>query len=126
MGQLKRILYVDDDADIRAIAQLALESVGGFDVCLCDSGAKALEEATAFAPDLILLDVMMPSLDGPATLQQLRIIPDLTATPAIFLTAKAHPDEISDLKAQGVIDVIIKPFDPMTLSEQILQIWNGL
>ncbi len=121
---LRKLLYVEDEADIRAVAQLALEAVGGFTVELCSSGEEALRRAPAFQPDLILLDVMMPGMDGPTTLQALRAVPALAATPAVFMTAKVQPAEIAHFKSLGALDVIAKPFDPMTLSETVRQIWS--
>lgn len=123
---LKRILYVEDEADIQAVAKLALEMVGGFTVKICSSGTEALAEAAGFAPDLLLMDVMMPHMDGPTTLAKLRKIPTLTNVPAIFMTAKTQPDEIEQLKKQGAVDVIAKPFDPMSLAEQVRTIWKSV
>ena len=122
--KLERILYVEDEADIRAVAQLALEMVGGFKLQICSSGTEALSKAEAFAPDLILLDVMMPGMDGPSTLQGLRERPSLTDTPAVFMTAKVQPAEIAHFKSLGALDVIAKPFDPMALAGQIKRIWE--
>ncbi len=121
---LQRILMVEDEADIREIAQLALEAVGGFQVKLCASGREALREAPLFAPDLILLDVMMAEMDGPSTLAQLRRLPQLACTPVIFMTAKVQPHEVARYKELGALDVISKPFDPMTLSDQLQAIWT--
>jgi CheY-like chemotaxis protein len=123
MAPLTRILMVDDEADIRVIAHLSLTAVGGFTVELCSSGPEALQKATSFAPDLILLDVMMPGMDGPTTLKGLREIPSLAQTPVVFMTAKVQPLEIAQLKACGAIDVLPKPFDPMALSESLKRIW---
>lgn len=120
---LSRILYVEDDADIREIAQLALEIVGGFKVLLCPSGEQALAQAPAFAPQLILLDVMMPGMDGPTTLTALRQQPELAHIPIAFMTAKIQPQEIAAYKAMGAVDVIAKPFDPMLLPQQVTDIW---
>ena len=86
---LKKILYVEDDTDIQAVAQMALEMVGGFDVKICSSGREAIAEAGGFAPDLMILDVMMPGMDGPQTLGALHEIAGLETTPAVFMTAKA-------------------------------------
>jgi CheY-like chemotaxis protein len=121
---LKRILYVEDEPDIQAVAKLALESVGGFTVKICGSGSEALKEAPGFTPDLILLDVMMPGMDGPTTFKALREIPQMAATPVIFMTAKVQPHEVAHYKELGAIDVISKPFDPMTLSTTINDIWR--
>lgn len=121
---LKRILYVEDEPDIQAVARIALEHVGGFTLEVCTSGQEALEKCPGFKPDLLLLDVMMPGMDGVSTLQALRAIPGCEHTPAMFMTAKVQPQEIAQLRLQGAIDVIPKPFDPMTLSENIKSLWN--
>ena len=121
---LERILYVEDEPDIRAVARLALEAVGGFKVCICDSGKAALEAVQAFNPDLILLDVMMPGMDGPSTLSALRELPDQQETPIVFMTAKVQAAEVVRYQQQGAIDVIAKPFDPMTLSTTVRDIWE--
>jgi CheY-like chemotaxis protein len=124
MTMLTRILFVEDDPDIQMIAQLALEAVGGFTVALCSSGAEALRAAPAFQPDLILLDVMMPGMDGPTTLQALRAEQALASTPVVFMTAKVQRHEIEQYRALGAIDVIAKPFDPMTLSTTLNTLWS--
>jgi len=122
---LSRILYVEDEADIRAVAKMALEAVGGFEVIACASGAEALAAAPSANADLLLLDVMMPGMDGPATLKALRDTFATEKTPVIFMTAKVQPAEIAQFKALGAIDVIPKPFDPMQVSEEIRRIWNA-
>ena len=124
MDTLTRILYVEDEPDIRAVAKLALEMVGGFTVKICESGEEALREAAAFAPDMILLDVMMPGIDGPTTLKGLREQASLAKVPAAFMTAKVQPTEIAHYKSLGALDVIPKPFDPMTLANQVRAIWE--
>ncbi len=121
---LKRILYVEDEPDIQAVAKLALEMVGGFTLEVCSSGMDALEKAPGFAPQLILLDVMMHGKDGPTTLAALRALPGTAGTPAIFMTAKVQPGEVAQYREQGAVDVIPKPFDPMTLSSTIEEIWK--
>lgn len=120
---LYRILFVEDDADIQAIGKLALEAVGGFKVELCSSGKQALERAKSFAPDLILLDVMMPEMDGLSTFTALRAQPHTVQTPIVFMTAKVQAYEIARYKQMGALDVISKPFDPMTLPNTIHSIW---
>lgn len=124
MRQLSKILYVEDEPDIQAVAKIALEAVGGFTVCICSSGSDALSKVLAFAPDLILLDVMMPGMDGPATLKALNAIPELESVPYVFMTAKVQPSEIEYFKSLGAVDVIPKPFDPMTLSDKVKDIWQ--
>lgn len=124
MSTLQRILYVEDEPDIRTVARLALEHVGGFTVHLCASGDEARREAEAFAPQLILLDVMMPGMDGPGTLRALREIPALATVPVAFMTAKVQAGEVAALLALGALAVIAKPFDPMTLADQVRAIWE--
>ena len=121
---LTRILHVDDETGIREVAKLALESVGGFTVQVCGSGSEALEIAPRFKPDLILLDVMMPEMDGPSTLKALLARGDTAEIPVIFMTAKTQAHEIAKFKDLGAADVIVKPFDPMTLSDQVREIWE--
>ncbi len=122
---LQRILYVEDEPDIQAVAKLALEMVGGYQVMICSSGREALNNVNSFTPDLILLDVMMPGMDGPTTLQNLRSDPATAGVPVIFLTAKVQPSEVAEYQALGALNVIAKPFDPMTLAAQVRQIWDG-
>lgn len=125
-AELQKILYVEDEEDIRAVAELALESVGGFTLKSCGSGQQALREGPDFDPDLILLDVMMPGMDGPSTLEALMLIPALTDTPVIFMTAKVQSDEVAYYKKLGAVGVIPKPFDPMGLADQIRGIWANI
>jgi len=122
---LSRILYIEDEEDIQVVTKIALETVGGFTLLVCGSGAEALKEAPEFRPQLILLDVMMPGMDGPTTLKSLRTLPGLDKTPVVFMTAKVHPSEISNFKQMGALEVIAKPFDPMKLAEKIRDIWNA-
>jgi len=123
---LTRILMVEDDPDIRAVAHLSLTAVGGFTVALCASGEEALAQAEAFAPDLLLLDVMMPGMDGPATLAALRAKPALAGVPALFMTAKVQPQEVAHYRDLGAADVLPKPFDPMSLPGQLRALWERL
>jgi two-component system OmpR family response regulator len=120
---LERILYVEDDPDIQAIALMVLDSISGFAVEPCSSGREAVSKAVAFAPDLILLDVMMPGMDGPETLKALRQFPELQQTPVVFMTAKVQPQEVAEYLALGAVGVIAKPFDLMTLTQQLLDVW---
>jgi len=121
---LSRILYVDDDADVRKVATFALKMVGKFTVEPCASGEEALEKAVDFAPQLLLLDVMMPGMDGPTTLALLRELPEIAGVPAVFMTAKVQPQEVSRYRELGSLDVISKPFDPMTLAASVRGIWE--
>ena len=119
MSALNRILYVEDEPDIREVAKLALETVGGFTIQACSSGQEALDSITGFKPDLILLDVMMPGMDGPATLEALRKLPEAADIPVVFMTAKVQPQEVNAYLEMGALNVIPKPFDPMALSDQV-------
>jgi len=116
------ILHVEDDGDIREIAKMALEIDDDVSVKQCDCGEAAIAVASDIRPDVLLLDVMMPGATGPETLMQLRRFEHLTKTPAIYMTARAQPSEVVDLKKTGALGVIIKPFDPMTLGQQIKDI----
>lgn len=121
---LRKIMHVEDDPDIREIAMIALETVGGLEVEQCASGQEALVRAPEVKPDLFLLDVMMPGMNGEETFLALRAMPEFADTPAVFMTAKAQPAEVEKLRQLGADDVITKPFDPMTLADQIQEIWN--
>ncbi|MEQ1657734.1 MAG: response regulator [Hylemonella sp.] len=121
---LERILYAEDEPDIQAVAKLALEMLGGFTVLICGNGHEALAKVKDFAPDLILLDVMMPGMDGPTTLEKLRADPATAGIPVIFLTAKVQPAEVAQYQSLGALNVIAKPFDPMTLAAQVKQVWS--
>jgi two-component system OmpR family response regulator len=123
---LQRLLYVDDDPDIQTIASLALVNIGGLELLMCSSGAEALASYTAYAPQLILLDVMMPGLDGPATLAELRRLPAWQAPPVVFVTAKVRNQERQRYLDIGAVEVIPKPFDPMTLADQLRAVWTRL
>ncbi len=121
---LNRILYVEDDADIRRIVSLSLESIGAYTVAACGSCADALQVVDDFDPDLLLLDVMMPDVDGPGTLRELRKRDGATDAPAVFITAKVQAGDLASYRRLGVVDVIVKPFDPMALSDRIAEIWH--
>lgn len=126
MAEIEKILYVEDEPDIRMIAEIALRDIGGFTLETCSSGEEALEKAEAFGPDLILLDVMMPGMDGPNTLEYLRKLERTALTPVIFMTAKVQPQEITYYKSLGAAEVISKPFDPMNLAQKIRNIMSNL
>ncbi|AKI01034.1 Response regulator receiver domain protein [Hoeflea sp. IMCC20628] len=121
---LTRILYVEDDDSIAQVVLMALEELGGFTVIHCDGGQKALDAVVEFAPQLILMDVMMPRMSGPETLEQLQQMPRAKEIPVIFMTAKVQTHEKESYRKLGAIGVISKPFDPMTLSEQIISLWR--
>lgn len=120
---LKKILYVEDEPDIQTVASMAL-TAGGFDVECYSSGEEALKRIPLYKPDLILLDVMMPGMDGPTTLKKIRENPESKDIPIIFMTAKVQAKEVEHYKQIGGMDVIAKPFDPMLLSQTIQEIWN--
>lgn len=121
---LNKIMYVEDEPDIRDIAKLVLQNVGGFDVCVVPGGQEALEIIDEYAPDLILLDAMMPGMDGPATFAEIRKLDSFKNTPIAFLTAKLMENDISAFLELGAVGVIAKPFDPMSLSEQVKELWE--
>lgn len=121
---LSRILLIDDEPDIRTVAQLSLTALGGFTVECCASGAEALTRIQAFAPDLVLLDVMMPGMDGPSTLERLRSDPATAHIPVVFVTARVQPQEVVAYRAIGAVDVVAKPFDPMALPQLLRDIWS--
>lgn len=123
---LQRILYVDDDPDMWGIAKLALETVGKFTLKICGSGAEALSSAADFGPDLILLDVVMPEMDGPATFADLRKISGMESVPIVFMTGDALPDDVARYKKMGAADVIPKPFKPMTLAQTVSDLWDNI
>lgn len=123
---LSRILVVEDDPDIQMVAGMGLRAVGGFTVELASSGAEAIQIAPEFKPDLILLDVMMPEMDGISTFKALQDLPAVAAVPVVFLTAKVQTHEVSQYRQLGAVDVIAKPFDPMTLPSLLHQIWTQI
>jgi len=115
----RTILLIDDEPDIRAVVELSLGSLAGWDVLTAGNGTDGVAVAAARQPDVILLDVMMPELDGPATLDALRAHDDTRAIPVLFMTAKAQAGELTRYASLGVAGVIPKPFDPMTLATQV-------
>ena len=117
-----KILIIDDEDDIRRTICMSLERVGKLQVCDADSGPAGVSAARREKPDAILLDVMMPGMEGPAVLTALRDDPGTAKIPVIFLTAGLAPGELMRLKRLGAAGVIAKPFDPMTLSKQILEL----
>ncbi len=123
MTETLKIMYVDDEADIRTIVEFALEDEEDFELKLCASGQEALDNVDSYRPDLVLLDVMMPGMDGPTTLQRLHEHPSFAQLPIAFVTAKVQPNEVAHFKAIGATDVIAKPFDPMSLADQVRDIW---
>lgn len=122
---LEKIMMVEDDTDIQSIVKLSLESIGNFRVLTCSSGYDALSNVTAFNPDLILLDVMMPEMDGVETFKKLRANNASKMTPIIFMSAKIQSHEVDEYYQLGAMSVIAKPFDPMTLPKTILDCWDS-
>ena len=120
---LQRILLADDEPDILEVSRIALETVGGFEVAVCSSGAELLQRLPDFSPDLIIIDVMMPDMAGPEVLTRVRQVPGFSETPVIFLTGVINGNELKNLRDSGAADVILKPFDPMTLADRIDGIW---
>lgn len=119
-----KVLYVDDEPDIREVAGFALELDPGIELktqC-CGFDAVMMLSQGAWRPDVLLLDVMMPEMDGPTTLAQIRQLPGLSETPAIFITARAQSDEQAAFAALGAVGVITKPFDPMTLAGDLRRV----
>lgn len=121
---LKSILYVEDDLHVRTTAKLVLEVIGKMEVRDCSSGHEALHAACGFQPDLILLDVMMPELDGLATLERLRSMPHLADTPALFVTGLTTASDIERYSDAGAIGVIPKPLVPLKLTDQLRTFWE--
>lgn len=125
---IRRVLVVDDEDAIREIAQLSMKVVGGHRATSASSGAEALDRAVADPPDVILLDVMMPGLDGPATVARLQADPRTRNIDVVLLTAKVRPNDLARVDMlPGVAGVIAKPFDPMTLPAQVAVIlgWDS-
>ncbi len=123
MEQLKRILYVDDDPSICELVELAFEISGDVELCVCHSGEEALEQIENFDAQLVVIDVNMPNMDGPATVISLgqkgfRI-------PVVFATAETSPEIHRQLRSLGSLDILVKPFDPLNLGQRLRDIWNS-
>jgi CheY-like chemotaxis protein len=115
----RRILIIDDEDDIREVAALSLETVAGWEVMMAGSGAAGIVKAKEQIPDAILLDVMMPMMDGPTTFRELRALPETANIPVILLTAKVQAADQKRFSDLGVSAVMFKPFDPLTLAGDI-------
>jgi len=118
----KRVLIIDDEDDIREVAQVSLETMAGWDVQTARSGKEGLEKAAAGQPDVILLDVMMPDMDGPTTFQEFKSRPETSHIPVVLLTAKVQKAEQGQLSSMGFKAILAKPFDPVTLADQLAEI----
>ncbi|UYY59614.1 response regulator [Sphingomonas sp. S2-65] len=119
---MTRILYVDDEADIREVAEMSLELDPEFEVRTCATGPEAIAQASAWQPDLVLLDVMMPEMDGPTVFAHLRAAPQTAAIPVVFITARTQASEVRGFEALGARGVLAKPFDPMTLAIKVREL----
>ena len=123
---LNRICYVEDDEDIQRIVRMSLERVGKMTVTVVSDPTQAIGTITEFQPDLVMLDWMMPVLDGPALFQQMKLRPETSALPVVFITAKASQRDLDELKSLGAAGTISKPFSPKDLPEQLRAIWAAL
>ena len=123
---LNRICYVEDDEDIQRIVRMSLERVGKMTVAVVSDPTQAIATINEFRPDLVMLDWMMPVLDGPALFRQMKLRPETSALPVVFITAKASQRDLDELKSLGAAGTISKPFSPKDLPEQLRAIWAAL
>jgi len=123
---LSRICYVEDDEDIQRIVRMTLERVGKMTVEVVGDPTLAIEAMTAFKPDLVMLDWMMPKMDGPTLFRQMKLRPETSALPVVFITAKASQSDLNELLALGAVGAISKPFSPKDLPDQLRAIWAKL
>jgi CheY-like chemotaxis protein len=123
---LSRICYVEDDEDIQRIVRMTLERVGKMTVEVVGDPTLAIEAMTAFKPDMVMLDWMMPKMDGPALFRQMKLRPETSALPVVFITAKASQHDLDELLALGAVGAISKPFSPKDLPGQLRAIWAKL
>jgi two-component system, OmpR family, response regulator len=123
---LQRICYVEDDEDIQRIVRMSLERVGKMTVALVSDPTQAIEAIKEFRPDLVMLDWMMPVIDGPTLFRQMKLRPDTANLPVVFITARASQRDLEELKSLGAAGTISKPFSPKDLPDQLRAIWAGL
>ncbi len=123
---LSRIVYVEDDEDIQRIVRLSLEKVGKFTVRIVGEPTRAIDAILEFKPDLVMLDWMMPGMDGPTLFRKMRETAGIEQMPVVFITAKASSAEMDELRALGAAGAISKPFSPKDLPDQLRAIWQGL
>jgi two-component system, OmpR family, response regulator len=123
---LMRICYVEDDEDIQRIVRMSLERVGKMTVEVVGDPTVAIEAMTSFRPDLVMLDWMMPAMDGPTLFRQMKLRPETSALPVVFITAKAAQRDLDELTALGAVGTISKPFSPKDLPDQLRAIWKKL
>lgn len=124
MRELKKILYAEDEPDIQAIVKAIIQAMSNYQIKICNNGQKLLDCVEEYNPDLILLDVMMPKMDGLGTFKHLQKNKKTKNIPVIFMTAKAQVHEVKNFSKTGVIGIITKPFDPMQLCFNIKNIWE--
>ncbi len=123
---LNRVCYVEDDEDIQRIVRMSLERIGKMTVEVVGDPLVAIDAMTRFAPDLVMLDWMMPGLDGPTLFRKMKEQPETSAYPVVFITAKASPKELEELMRLGAAGAISKPFSPKDLPDQLREIWKKL
>jgi CheY-like chemotaxis protein len=123
---LQRICYVEDDEDIQRIVRMSLERIGHMSVEIVTDPLRAIDVMKAWAPDLVMLDWMMPGMDGPALFRQMKQLPETASLPVVFITAKATQRDMEELAALGAAGTISKPFSPRELPDQLRAIWAKL
>jgi len=123
---LQRILLADDEPDILEISRIALETVGGYEVAVCESGTEFLKLLPEFQPDLVIIDALMPDMNGLEVLAEMRRMVGFEDVPAVFLTGLVLERDLRDLRASGAVDIITKPFDPLKLPLRIDGIWDAV
>jgi two-component system, OmpR family, response regulator len=123
---LNRICYVEDDEDIQRIVRMTLERVGKMTVEVVGDPTLAIEAMAAFKPDMVMLDWMMPKMDGPTLFRQMKLRPETSSLPVVFITAKAAQSDLNELLALGAVGAISKPFSPKDLPDQLRAIWAKL
>ncbi|WP_370263159.1 response regulator [Limnobacter sp.] len=119
MNSPRKVLHVEDDPTLRKLVKMALERIGGMEVLSCERGSDAVRQAPDYNPDIILLDAMMPEMDGPQTFKALTCTMDLSNTPVLFMTARVQAEELEEYRSLGAFGVIPKPFDPTTLHREL-------
>lgn len=125
MKELKKILYAEDEPDVQTVVEMTIQAMSDYEIKICENGKKLLDCVGDYNPNLILLDVMMPEMDGLTTFKNLQQNENTKDIPVIFMTAKAQVHEVEKFKEIGALGVITKPFDPMSLCDEILEIWNN-
>lgn len=124
--ELQTVMIVEDNDDIRDVLRMSLEAIGGLQVNACASGGEALERLQDDLPDLVLLDWMMPTIDGSEVMARMRADPRTSGLPVVVLTGKALPAEMDAMREMGAVDVIAKPFDALTLAERLSGVFRAL